>query len=367
MKSAAAVLTGERSIEIRDFDVPSVGADDAVLRVEATGVCGADFDPLYLGRGPQPRIGPLVLGHEIAGRIHHIGDEATSRWGVAEGDLVVVEEDVPCGRCRLCRSGRYRMCNGLAGGEGRRYGFTSVDVAPHLWGGFSDFMYLSPNSVVHRVPDGVPAHRAPLFLPISNGVEWVQRYGRLPPGGTVVVQGPGQHGLGCVIAASEAGASMIIVSGAANDARRLELAKRLGADAVVDVSEEPLVERVRELTGGLGVDVVVDATHGAAAPVRDGVRMAAVGGVVVVAGLKMGRVEVDTDALIVKDVSLVGANGHDLVSVGAALRILEDDQYPFDVLCTHTFTVPEAERAVMTVGGEGDPDPVHVTVVPAHG
>ena len=367
MKSSAAVLTAERTIELREYNVPTVGADDAVLRVEATGVCGADFDPLYLGRGPQPRIGPLVLGHEVAGRIDTIGDVAAERWGVTPGDLVVVEEDVPCGRCRLCRTGRYRLCNGLFGGEGRRYGFTSVEVAPHLWGGFAEYMYLSPNSVVHRVPDSVPAELAPLFLPIANGVDWVERCGRLPPGGTVVIQGPGQHGLGCVIAAREAGAHTIIVSGTSQDRTRLALAARLGADVVVNIDEEPLVERVREVTGGQLADVVVDATHGAAGALPDAVRAVAFGGTVVAAGLKMRPTELNTDALVVKGVTLVGANGHDLVSVGGALKILERGHFPFADICSHTFSLADTEHAVRTVGGEGEADPIHVTVVPSHG
>lgn len=364
MKSTAVVLTGARQIEVREFALPTIGGDDAILRVEACGVCGADYDPLYLGRGPAPRIGPLVLGHEVAGRIETIGDQAAERWGVGAGDLVVVEEDVPCGRCRLCRTGRYRLCNGLFGGEGRRYGFTSVDEPPALWGGFAEYMYLSPNSLVHRVPDSVPTRRAPLFLPIANGVDWVNRCGRLPPGGTVVIQGPGQHGLGCVIAAREAGAGTVIVSGTSKDVARLALAERLGADVVVNVDEEPLVDRAREATGGALVDLVLDVTHRANQPLVDALRLVAFGGVIVVAGLKMGAVELNTDALIVKDATLRGANGHDLVSVGAALKILEADRYPFDDLCTHTFPIARAEEAVQTVGRECASEPVHVTVVP---
>lgn len=365
MTVAAAVLTEKRSIEIREFERPRIGDDDALLRVEATGVCGADFDPLYLGRGPQPRIGPLVMGHEVAGRIEAIGGTAARRWGVEEGDLVVVEEDVPCGRCRLCRTGRYRLCNGLFGGEGRRYGFTSVEEPPGLWGGFAETMYLSPNSVVHRVPASVPARIAPLYLPIANGVDWVGRCGHMPPGGTVLVQGPGQHGLGSVIGAREAGAGTVIVSGTSADASRLELAERLGADVVVNVDEEVLVDRVKEVTEGALADVVLDVTHGVGEPLAQAGRMVAFGGVIVVAGLKMAPTEIRTDTLIVKDATLRAANGHDLISVRSALKILERDDYPFAELCTHTFALEDTEEAVRTVGGEGAADPIHVTVAPS--
>jgi len=122
---------------------------------------------------------------------------------------------------------------------------------------------------------------------------------------------------------------------------------------------------VKAVTDGGGADVVIDATHRASRLLTEAVRMVAIGGTIVVAGLKMDRVELNTDGLIVKDVTLRGANGHDVISVEAALGILERGDLPFEDMCTHTYTLEETEKAVLTVGGEGDPDPIHVTVVPS--
>lgn len=361
----AAVLTGPRRIELQDFPVPDVGHDDGLLRVEASGVCGADWDPLFLGHAPQDRIGQSILGHEIVGRVWRIGPTAAARWGVQEGDRIAVEEDIPCGRCRLCRTGRYRMCNGLSGyGEGRRYGFTSVAEPPYLWGGYSEVLYLHPNSVVHKVPDDIPAAEATLFLPISNGIEWVRRYGQLQIGGTVVVQGPGQHGLGCVVAAREGGAGLIVVTGRSTDGPRLEIAKALGADVVINVDEEHAVRRLRKLTDGVLADVVVDTTHRAPQALSQAIDMACIGGTVVVAGLKLAAVELPTDKLIMKDLSLRGANGHGLESVSAAISIIASKKYPIHEMCSHTFALDQTEDALRTVGGEGAAMPVHVTVRP---
>ncbi len=92
----------------------------------------------------------------MVGRIIDIGSLAAQRWGVSSGDRVVVEECIPCGFCRLCRSGHYAMCDGLHGTGGRRYGLVDVELAPHLWGGFANVMYLHPNSVVHRIGEDIP-------------------------------------------------------------------------------------------------------------------------------------------------------------------------------------------------------------------
>lgn len=365
MKSTAAVLVDARTIELDEFPLPPVGDDDGLLRVEATGVCGADYDPLYLGRPPLDRLGAIIPGHEVVGRVEKIGPVAAARWGVSEGDRIAVEEDVPCGRCRLCRTGQYRMCNGmLFPGEGRRYGFTPVAEPPHLWGGYSEFMYLHPNSVVHPISDAIPTVIAPLFLPIANGIEWVRRYGGVEVGGHVLVLGPGQHGLGCVVGAREAGAATIIVAGTTRDQRRLELAKLLGATHLVNVDEERVSRVVRDATAGEMATVVVDATHGAAGALDDAVAAAQMGGTVVLAGLKTAPAPLDVDKVIVKQLTLKGAYGHDLVTVAAAIRLLERGDYPLDSLCSHTYPLRQCEEAIRTAGGEGAPDPVHVTVVP---
>ena len=109
------------------------------------------------------------------------------------------------------------------------YGLTeSTATAPALWGGYAEYMYLEPNAAVHRVPEGVPPEIAALYVPLSNGVRWTAYVPGLEQGDIVVVMGPGQQGLGCVVAAREAGASMVIVTGTAADAQRLEVAKASG-------------------------------------------------------------------------------------------------------------------------------------------
>ena len=122
----------------------------------------------------------------------------------------------------------------------RLYGLTITTAeVPSLWGGYADYMYLHANTVLHRVPEGVSADEAAAFVPIANGIRWMSHLGAVGVGDTVVIQGPGQQGLGCVIGAREAGARTVIVTGIAADTDRLEVARDFGADTVivVDVDE----------------------------------------------------------------------------------------------------------------------------------
>ena len=151
-----------------------------------------------------------------------------------------------------------------------RYGTTPATLWPSLWGGFSQYQYLHPRSIFHRVPEGVDPRIAAMALPLGNGFQWVYLDGGAGPGQTVVVQGPGQQGLACVVAAKVAGASMVIATGLKRDAHRLEVAKRLGADHTIAVDEEPFVETVTRLTKGEGVDLVVDCSIGPANEVIGG-------------------------------------------------------------------------------------------------
>ncbi|HEX5365371.1 MAG TPA: alcohol dehydrogenase catalytic domain-containing protein [Acidimicrobiales bacterium] len=359
----AAVLVEPRTIEVEEFPVPEVGEADAVIRVEGTGICGSDWAP-YAGSFPVP-LPPVILGHEVVGRIQAIGDEAARVWGLAEGDRVVVEEAIPCGRCTLCRRGLYALCDGLHGTAGRRYGMIPAADAPHLWGGYGDLMYIHPNSVVHRIDASLPVEIAPLYIPVSNGVAWVQGQGA-GIGSTVLVQGPGQHGLGCVVGAREAGAAEIIVAGTGRDAARLEVARRLGATHTVDVDDGDLVEQVRELTDGRMCDLVVDVTSAAPAAAEVALDLAAVAGTIVLAGFKEMRPLTSflSDKIIMKALTVKGAWGHDQAAVRAAIGIIESRRHPLEEMCTHTFPLDQVDAALETLGGErGDPG-IHITIVP---
>lgn len=361
-RALAAVALGGKRTDLREIELPDASPDAGLLRVEAVGVCGTDWSR-YKADLRQPEI----LGHHTVGRIAQVGEAAAERWGICEGERVVLEEYLPCGSCERCRGGEPRLCDQTDPWlGGLRYGATPLTVPPSLWGGFGQYQYLHPNAMLHRVPDHVPASEAALTLPLSNGFEWVcLESGRTVVGSTVVIQGPGQLGLACVLAAREAGAECVVVSGLSADAKRLELAKRLGADHVVNVEWDDLGERVAEFTSGRMADLVIDAASGGPSTVISAIETAKKRGTVLLGGFKGQPLpRFPSDALISKCLTVKGVRGHSYESVELALRTIASGRYPLSEMCTHRFGLNEVDEALKTMGGESDPGAVHVVVAP---
>jgi len=360
MEIPAAVATAAGTTELRAFPEPHVPHDGGLLRIEAAGVCGSDV-PAYR------RIRePTILGHENVGRIEALGAAARERWGVDVGDRVLMEEYLPCGHCAYCRSDDFRLCDATdIWMGGIRYGSTPVSIPPALWGGFSRFAYLHPRSVLHRVPDDVPADLAALAIPLSNGFEWVQREARAAYGATVVIQGPGQQGLACVVAAKLAGAARVVISGLASDARRLEVAKQLGADDTIVADGAALESHVRERTHGQMADVVIEASSGGPETVSAALRLARKRGTVILCGEKRRPIpEFDSDAVVSRVLRILGVRGHSYAAVENALALIASRQVPLDAMCTDAYGLEDVDRAIRRLGGEAGSDAIHVTVLP---
>src|SRR2546428_224159 len=160
-------------------------------------------------------------------------------------------------------AGRRKHLGSPAGPPPRRVPRAAPAPRPGLWGAYADYMYLDPLSIVHRVREDIPASLAVMFNPLGAGFRWAVEIPATGPGDSVLVLGPGQRGLASVIAARAAGADTIIVTGLSRDARKLALARELGADHVIDVEREDARARVRELTGGRGAEVVIEVTANA--------------------------------------------------------------------------------------------------------
>ena len=154
--------------------LPETDAESGIAKIEITGVCGADY-PIYTGALAQFAPPPLIPGHEIVAHVDRIGSAAAKRWGVKEGDRIVMEEYAPCGRCDYCLSGRYYICNGMK--MEKMYGFTSLQVAPGLWGGYSEYVYLDQQALLHKLSAKVPREVAPFFVPLANGIRWAHLEG----------------------------------------------------------------------------------------------------------------------------------------------------------------------------------------------
>lgn len=360
----AAVLTGPRKIEMRDLALPEIGPDDGLLRVEANGLCGTDYDQ-YLCEFKIGGFGkvPIIPGHETVGWIDKIGTGAAKRWKVTEGDRVAVKASLPCAKCRQCKMGATQHCERRMG-----YGlYLTTDVAPSLWGGYATHLYLHPDTQLKKAPPHIPSDVMTLFNPLSGVVRWICQIPRLRMGEHVVILGPGQRGILAALAARYFGAKTITVSGLSQDGYRLELAKQFGADAVVDVSKENIVERVRAVTGGEMADVVLDMSAGSTEPIIQALDTARVGGRVVLAGLKNGKPTsgLVTDKIVAKELQILGGFSSTFSSLEIALEILQAYQDRLGPLCSHSFTLEEADLAVRTLGREVNDgnEVVHVSLI----
>ena len=359
-KVLASTLIAPKQFEVREYPMPEIGPDAGLLKVEACGVCGSDVHQQTRMLGTAH-----ILGHENVGTIVKLGSEAGRKWGLEEGDRVCLEEYMPCGRCELCRSGDYRFCkqtDPMQGASAMFYGTTPVDVAPSLWGGYSQYMYLHPNAVMHKLPADLPVHEAVLFLSLSNGIEWMYRYGEVKLGDTVVIQGPGQMGLSAVVTAKEAGASKIIVSGLTHDAERLALAKRFGATDTIDVQTEDFKEKVMDITNGKGVNVVVNVSGAGKSTVQEAISVAGHRCNIVLAA--PGDETVRVAGWGRKRIALKAANGHCYDSIEDAINLIASHKYPLHEMCTHTFGLEDAGLAIKTVAGDGVPGGIHVSILP---
>jgi alcohol dehydrogenase len=246
------------------------------------------------------------------------------------------------------------------------YGYIPVERAPGLWGGYAQYQYLSPDSKLLRVPDSLDPVTATLFNPLGAGIRWAATLPGTASGDVVAVLGPGIRGLCSLVAAKDAGAAFVLVTGCGErDHARLETARRFGADLVVDVAEEDPV-RALVRAAGREADVVVDVTAKAPGALDQAVRLSRTGGTVVVAGTRGGdgSSAFNSDALVYKEVRLLGALGVQVPSYEAALTLLASGRLPFaDIDRRVVGFAGVAELLGALADGSAD-TPLHSVVVP---
>ncbi len=361
MTVRAAVKVAPERTELRSFERPRLGDDCGLLRIEAAGVGGSD--PEFYR---SPKHLPAVMGHENVGVIDALGPVAEERWGLKVGDRIALHEYLPCHHCRYCMTGNHRLCprtDIFGGANPQRYGQMGCSEPPHLWGGFAEYLHLPPQILFHRVPEGVEPALATLAVPLGNGWQWAVLDGGAGPGKTVVVFGPGQQGLGCTLAARSAGAEQVILIGKGQrDKTRLALGLSLGADHVLDSEEHDLSSALLDLTGGRGVDVVVDTTgdpDGSIAALS--IQVAAP-----FAQLNLNGLDQAVPLRPIKSKSLVvrAPRGRTYRAVELALAMIASRRWPIDAMCTHHFALDDVHLAILSTAGRELEGVVHAVVEP---
>lgn len=352
--------TGPGRLEMAEVPIPEIGPGDALLRVDACGLCGTDLDQFHDPANTRPY--PLIPGHEPVGRIYKIGSALSEEWEVGVGDRVLVEPLRACLNCRNCRSGDARLCTRRASMAAGSYSTTPLSVAPGLWGGFAQHLFLTRGSAIHHVPESVPDHVAVMGNSMANAVEWTI----LTPGATigdrVLLLGCGQRSLLAVVALKSAGVRDVFVTGLRRDRPKLARAVELGATAAVDVETEDL-RQVLSPYGPLP-DLTIDMTPGAVQPVSDAVALTREGGVVVVAGLKRGHlVPIDTDMVIRKGLTIRSGLSASYRAFEIAIDMLAANVPLLETLNGGVFPLYEARAGLAALeGGDSQNETVSVSL-----
>lgn len=363
----AATLIAPCTIEIREYPLPTDLEPSAVLlRMIASGICGTDKHTYrgetvqYAGTEMERTTPfPIIQGHENIGVVEAIGPGgAIAHDGTAlkVGDRVVPAPNRACGVCRNCQRGfPYYLCRNL-----ENYGNSlSSAEAPHLFGGWSEYLYLKPRTAVFRVPEDLPSDIAVLteIFAVTHSLERaaaVRRPGGFLPGDTVAVIGVGSLGMAHLVKAHLMGAGRVIAVD--RSPKRLALAERLvGADTVLvgtgDDADAQTKAEVHALTAGDGADLVVNATGfpGSFATASNIVRDA---GTIVEVGafVDMGMEAFNPAVICGRSLTIMGTGGEDLQAYAGTLALLARHQkdIPFGEMISHRFRIADAEEALTT-------------------
>ncbi len=240
-KCLAAVLYGPEDMRIEQIDVPRIGPNDALIQMKACALCGSDLSG-YLGKHGRV-VYPRILGHEFSGVIAKLGQKGK---GFSEGQRVCCDPDIRCGICAPCRQGRVNLCVNL-----KTQGF-DID------GAYSEYVKV-PQDNLYPIPDDTSFEDTSLIQTLGVAYSAVKRRGEVLFNDNVLIIGCGPIGLSALLFAKAAGANVIIAD---TVGYRLEMAKELGADEVINAEKDNLVESVLQLTQGKGVDKVIEAVGG---------------------------------------------------------------------------------------------------------
>jgi len=351
---AAVLERFNAPLQLRHYALPSqVEAGAALVRTEMAGICGTD---VHLWKGELPITLPIILGHETVGRIEQLGEGLDKDWTGRElrvGDRVTWNSATSCGHCYYCAEKRQptRCPQRRAYGIGYR-----CDCAPHLLGGYAEFHYLRPGTTIFGLPEDLATESViGAGCALNTAIHGLERTG-IGWRDTVVVQGAGPVGIAALAVARSAGAGQVIVLGA--PAHRLEMARRFGADHVIDIddcqSPAERIAAVRGLTRGHGADVVVECV-GAPPAVVEGAEMCRAGGKYLILGhyCDAGTVAFNPHVVTRKQLQVIGSWSSEPRHLQTALEFLRATagEFPFAAMVSHRFTLEQANEALgMTAG-----------------
>jgi erythritol/L-threitol dehydrogenase len=330
---------GPEDYRLEEIPVPSVGPGEVLVKVLSAGICAGDSKcfqgaPLFWGDDDRPGYcqPPITPGHEFVGEVVALGTGAAEKYGLAIGDWAISEQIVPCWECRFCRRGQYWMCDD----KHDVYGFRQRTP-----GAMAEYMRFPADAINHKVPKEIPPHQAVYIEPLACSIHAVQR-GNIELGDTVVVSGCGPLGLGMVAAARLKSPGCLVAVDL--NPSRLEVARKCGADLLLNPSEVDVVSQVRKITDGYGCDVYIEAS-GHPSSVHQGLQMIRRLGTFV--EFSVFGEPVTVDWTIIGDTKELNIHGAHLgpFCYPLAIDMILKGQVPVDDIVTHQFPLEQFGQA----------------------
>lgn len=318
MKAVVKTAPGEGNIELLEVGRPQLSPDQVEVEIMKTAICGTD---VQIWHDRHKTVPPVILGHETAGVVSQVGSEVEG-WAV--GDRVTVETAAEvCGTCLYCRTGNYQLCVHRRGLGTRRDG------------AYTRYLVVRPD-ILHRLPEGVSFEAGALSNPFAIALRATEK-ANVQAGELVVVSGPGGIGLVVLQAARLQGARTIVL-GLSRDQHRLEVAKKVGADLTVNISEQDPDEIIAAHSDGYGADVVFECA-GVPASINQCFRLVRKRGRFVQVGVFKGTVDVNFGKVASKELTVVGSYGHEWTAMERATRLLGEGRLLGEPLISHDLPI----------------------------
>src|SRR6266566_4744535 len=335
----AWVLGDPDQLALREKPEPVPSRAEVLIRIDAVAICATDLEIIHSGspasiEGGLPFNRNFTPGHEYMGTVAALGP------GVDEfeiGERISVEIHAGCGQCKRCRQGMYTSClnYGKPDKGHRANGFTTD-------GGFAEYAINHINTIV-RVPDTMSDAEATLVVTAGTSMYGLTELGGLVAGESVVVIGPGPIGLLAVAVAKALGASPVILTGTRH--KRLAIGKELGADRVINVTEEDPINVVKELTGGIGADYVIECA-GTEATIDQAIHMANRGGKICLAAFPHEPVTTNLAHLVRNNIYVYGIRGEGRSATHRAMELMSEKRFDATKIHTHTFALQDLPTAL---------------------
>ena len=324
----ASYFLGDKKFEVRDLPLPEIGEQDVLVRVAACGVCGTDVHIYHGSKGSTDVKPPVVLGHELAGEVEKIRSQVTT---VKPGDHVTIDPNIYCGKCHFCQIGKKQMCQNLyAIGVNRDGGFAQYCVAPE--------------TQCYQLDKEVPLKYGAMTEPLACCVHGIDRAG-IRQGDTVCVIGGGAIGLLMIQLAKLSGASKVILSEPV--AMRREIGKKVGAWACVDPIHEDIKERLKELLGTEGVDVVIECV-GTSVAAEQAFLAADRGATILLFSVPKPEsiYSLHLEEVFQKELTILGSMINPDTH-GRAAALINSGVLKLEPIITHSFSVEQVEEAIL--------------------